>query len=68
MEIKMTNFTTLLNRGIQKHKDKNLKKRFFGSCEGCQKRNLLIEFIDEDSQWSLCDFCYDEYISSSEEE
>jgi len=65
----MTDFTTILNRGIRRHIDKNVKNRRFGKCEGCEKPTLLIGYQDPDGNGEteklyLCEFCYTEILNS----
>lgn len=65
----MSDFTTILKRGQRRYKDKYLKKRKFGRCEGCQVSALLIEYEDKTSSdvegpWMLCEFCYTELINN----
>jgi len=62
----MADFTTLMNRGHRRYIDKNLKKRFFGKCEGCERRALLVigtQTVEGDSlEWNLCSKCYDKFV------
>lgn len=63
-------FTTILNRGIRRHIDKNIKRRDFGKCEGCKKPAMLIVYVDptdEDTSWKLCEFCYTDLLDSESE-
>ena len=67
----MTDFTTILNRGIRRHIDKNMKTRKFGKCDGCDKPALLIAYqesktllTDKDGNLYLCEFCYTEILNS----
>ena len=65
----MTDFTTILNRGIRRHIDKNLKKRKFGKCDGCGNYALLIKFLedeDEEDCLELCEFCYTDILNDED--
>jgi hypothetical protein len=67
----MLDFTTILNRGIRRYIDKNIKKRAFGRCEGCKKPTMLIVYVDptdKDMSWELCEFCYTELLNSEDDE
>ena len=65
----MSDFTTLVNRGIRRYVDKYLKKRDFGRCEECDARALLIRFMWEDdgssTELGLCNRCYDEFVQET---
>jgi len=66
----MSDFTTLVNRGIRRYVDKYLKRRDFGRCEECGARALLIGFAWEDDDGSitelgLCNGCYDEFVKEA---
>jgi len=61
------NFTKLLNRGKRKFKDKYLKKRNIGHCEGCKKMRLLISYTEPSiiiDELLLCESCYEEIVNS----
>ena len=62
----MSNFTEILNKGHKRYIEKFMKKRFFGKCESCQKRALLIKTIQkvdgEKIEWNLCNQCYEQFI------
>jgi len=64
----MTDFTTLLDRGHRRYKDKYLKKRKFGRCEGCEKPALLLEYCDpcDCTVLLLCEHCYAELLDHEE--
>lgn len=63
----MTDFTTILNRGIRRHIDKNIKSRKFGKCEGCERFALLIGYQDaeyeDEGELQLCEFCYTDILN-----
>ncbi len=57
----MADFTTLLNKGHRAYIDLYVKKRKFGDCEGCEKRDLLVEFVEDSNSdfiFRLCPNCY----------
>jgi hypothetical protein len=63
----MSDFTTILKRGQKRYRDKYLKKRKFGRCDGCQWPALLIEYedlSDPESVWKVCEACYTELINN----
>jgi hypothetical protein len=63
-------FTSILNRGIRRFIDKNLKKRKFGKCEACKIPTLLIEYVEPDdstSVWILCERCYTAILDTEDE-
>ena len=66
----MSNFTTILNRGIRRYIDKYMKKRNFGHCEGCKEFDLLIEYeeIVDRSVWAICEKCYTELLNTEKDE
>jgi hypothetical protein len=59
-----------MNKGHKRYIEKYMKKRFFGKCEACEKRALLIKTIQRvDSElieWSLCNQCYDQFLKEEE--
>jgi hypothetical protein len=65
----MSDFTSLVNRGIRRYVDKYLKKRDFGRCEECGARALLVRFVWEDdgasTEVGLCNGCYDEFVNEA---
>lgn len=65
----MSDFTNILNKGIRRHIDKNMKKRKFGKCDNCDRHTLLIDFTDEKEQdviWHICEFCYANFLDDTE--
>lgn len=65
MEVQLPDFTTILNKGIRRYIDKNIKRRVFGKCEACGKPAMLINFnpTGEDISWKLCEFCYTDFLN-----
>lgn len=66
----MVDFTTILNKGIRRHIDKNMKRRKFGKCEVCEKPTLLISYYeanDKNDVIYLCEFCYTEALNTESE-
>jgi hypothetical protein len=65
----MSDFTTLVNRGIRRYVDKYLKRREFGRCEECGARALLVRLtLEEDGsseEFGLCNGCYDEFVQET---
>jgi hypothetical protein len=68
----MSDFTTILKRGQRRFRDKYLKRRKFGKCDGCQSPALLIEYEDvnapdrTEAVWKVCEFCYTELINNED--
>ncbi len=62
----MVSFTALLNRAHRRYVDKYLRRREFGACEACDKRTLLVKFVQRDGtdtiEWDLCEGCYDTMV------
>lgn len=64
----MASFTALLNRAHRRFIDKCLHKRGFGACEACERRSLLIHYVQRDGsdvcEWDLCEACYNKLVES----
>ncbi len=62
----MADFTSLMNKGHKRYIEKFMTKRYFGKCESCDRRALLIKTIqvvdNEKIEWNLCNQCYDQFI------
>jgi hypothetical protein len=65
----MSDFTSLVNRGIRRYVDKYLRRRDFGRCDDCDARALLIRFLWKDGSMStemaLCNGCYDKLVKEA---
>jgi hypothetical protein len=62
-------FTDILNKGIRRHIDRNMKKRKFGKCDDCEIPALLITYEDEDEGgmvWHVCETCYTRMLDNKD--